>query len=364
MGVAVLLQWLTCRRNPGTTRARNIWLGLVHGTCSAPVMYTTLKPWERGSWPARSGESSPVDIPSQSPLALLASGQEWLARSLESVLISDGYTVLRAYTARQVFDRVQMAQPDLIFVALDLDLSGSGVELCRELVGQGLASGTPIFLVTSRPLTRRDRLEALRAGAWEMIGLPLDTEAFLLQLGRYIELRLGAVRSREEGLLDPQSGLYNVRGMLRRVREEGALALRHRAALACLVLGPGGVGEGAEASLSTSGPEFPALPIARLLREGCRAGDIVGRLGPRDFVVLAPATGPTGALSLGHRLTAAAEVQLTLGPGVAETGLRAGLCAVPDFATAAIQPIELLVRATVALRRSRTMPGSALVYSY
>lgn len=304
-----------------------------------------------------------MPTPSISPLALLASDHEWLARSLESVLVSDGYAVLRAYTARQAIDRALTVQPDLIFVALDLELSGPGLEFCRELADQRLISGTPLFLVTSRPLSRRDRLEALRAGAWEVVGLPLDTEAFLLQLDRYLQLRLDTVRSREEGLLDPLTGLYNVRGMLRRVREEGALALRHQSALACLVLGPGGAEGGVGDGMTTSAPELPALPIAHLLREECREGDIVGRFGPSDFTVLAPATGPAGALVLARRLTAAVEAQLASGPGAAVAGVRAGLCAVPDFSAAAIQPTELLVRATVAYRRSRALPDSQLVQS-
>ena len=292
------------------------------------------------------------------PLALLASGHEWLARSLESVLTSEGYAVLRAYTAVQALDRTIAARPDLIFVAFDLDLAGPGMEFCRELATLEAASDTPLFLVTSRRATRRERLEALRAGAWEVIGFPFDTEAFMLQLARYVHLRLGLARSREEGLIDPQTGLYNVRGVLRRVREEGAVAKRYRLPLSCVVLGPGGPEGG-----GAGGAEFPARRIARVIREGCRAGDVVGRLGPRDFAVLAPATDPAGGMALARRITARLEAALAeVGPG--ERVGRAGLCAVRDLAASAIQPIELLVRATVALRRSRAAPGSALVYSY
>lgn len=299
------------------------------------------------------------------PLALLASGHEWLARSLESVLSSDGYAVLHAYTPAQAIDRTVTVQPDLIFVAFDLDLAGPGVEFCLELSARGVASGIPLFLVTSRPVSRRERLEALHAGVWEVITFPLDTEAFMLQLERYVQLRLGIRRSREEGLIDPQTGLYNMRGMLRRVREEGAVAKRHRLPMSCLVLGPGVAVEGARSGARSRAPEFPALSIARLLREGCREGDIVGRLGPRDFAVLAPATDPSGGQAMARRITAGLEAALAeTGPEVGEAGVRAGLCAVPDFAVAAIQPIELLVRATVALRRSRSVPGAALVYSY
>lgn len=299
------------------------------------------------------------------PLALLVSGHEWLARSLESVLSSDGYAVLRAYTALQALDRVMAVRPDLIFVAFDLDLAGPGVEFCRELSAREVAPTTPLFLVTSRPVSRRERLDALRAGAWEVIAFPLDTEAFMLQLDRYVGLRLGMVRSREEGLIDPQTGLYNVRGLLRRVREEGAVAKRYRLPMSCLVLGPAGTGQGGAPEKWSAGQAFPTIGIARLIREGCREGDVVGRLGLCDFAVLAPATGPSGGMALAKRITAMLEAALAeAGTGAGVAGGRAGLCAVPDFRDAAIQSIEMLVRATVALRRSRAAPGSALVYSY
>ena len=50
------------------------------------------------------------------PLVLIANDQEWSARSLESILGPNGYSVIRAYTGQQALDRARTAHPDLIIL--------------------------------------------------------------------------------------------------------------------------------------------------------------------------------------------------------------------------------------------------------
>ncbi len=306
-------------------------------------------------------------MPPSPPLTLIASSNEWLARSFESVLGSHGYAVLRVYTPRQALEHIRTTQPDAVFVDIGFGTGLEGTDLCRILRGDPfLSPNTPIILITPGPISRQERLTALRAGAWEVFGTPLDAEELLLQLGTYVTARLEAQRAREESLLDPLTGLYNIRGLLRRVRELGAGALRHHHALACIVFGPDDR-EGLEMpGVEVGEATFPAEKIAHLFREGCRADDAVGRLGEHEFVVLAPDTGPAGALALARRLAAAAEACET-GPDAEGTGqirVRAGLFAVPDFTAASIQPIEMLVRATTALRRSRSGRATDRIRSF
>jgi diguanylate cyclase (GGDEF)-like protein len=294
-------------------------------------------------------------MPPTPPLALIVSGNEWLARSIESVLSSNGYEVVRAYTSRQALEYSRAVQPDAVFVSTDLNPAIDSADLCRALRADlFLTPDTPIILISAHPTSRRERLRALRAGAWEVLGLPLDAEEILIQLGTYLTARLEARRVREECLVDPLTGLYNVRGLLRQARELGAAALRHRHALACIVFSlDGNVSE--RVAEPGAGPMTPIERVALLLRERCRAGDTLGRLGHQEFVVLAPDTGPAGALALARRLAGAAEAGDPDVEHARQTQVRAGLFAVPDFTAASIQPIEMLVRATTALRRTR--PG-------
>lgn len=304
-------------------------------------------------WSGSTQQGSP---PLRPPLALIASGHEWLARSFESVLSPNGVSVLRAYTPAQAQEQARAAQPDAIF----LDMGLTGVKLCRTLRDDPrLAPAAPIFLINPGAASRAERLDALRAGAWEIFGLPLDGEELMLKLRTYVAAKLDADRAREESLLDSWTGFYNVRGLLRRAQEIGSDATRHRRALACIILAPD------ERSTATA----PASPprsldrLSKLLKESCRASDALGRLGQHEFVILAPNTDPKQALDLARRLTVVAERCLeSTAPHPIQ--VRAGLFAVPDFHAASIQPVDLLVRATIALRRSQSAQSAEPIQSF
>lgn len=281
----------------------------------------------------------------RSPLVLIANDQEWSARSLESILVPNGYTVIRAYTGQQALERALNARPDLVI--LDAQMPDvHGIEVCRLLREDPRFSATiPILITTAGPSGRVQRLDAYRAGAWEFLGQPLDGESLLLKLGTYLAAKRDADRTRDESLLDHDTGLYNMRGLSRRAREIGSEVYRRRQPLACLVL--------AAESLDADVPTQHRLTgeLGRLLRDHGRSSDAIGRLGDGEFGVIAPATEARGALRLFER------IQQSLTPMPTDPSrslsLQAGYSVVPDFGVAAIDAVELLLRATTALRELR-----------
>ena len=297
---------------------------------------------------------------SKPPLVLIANHQEWSGRSLESILTPNGYAVLRAYTGRQALEQASSAHPDLFI--LDANLPDvAGIDLCRELrAARYVNDSTPILVtIADEPTTRYRRLEALRAGAWDFIGLPIDAEELLLKLGSYVRAKFDADAAREEGLLDQLTGLYNVRGLLRRARELGSDASRRQRPFACVVFAPDlPTGRGERKGSAAEDPASALDELAEVFRADSRGSDAVGRLGQSEFVVLAPDTDAEGALRLAERLSNAAERRTA--PMTAEKRggiplrLRAGCYAVPNFGDASIEPVEMLVRATKALRTAQT----------
>jgi len=157
-----------------------------------------------------------------SPLVLIANDQEWSARSIESILGPNGYSVVRAYTGQQALERARTSQPDIII--LDAQMPDMhGFEVCRALRSDPrLSVTTPIVITTSGPSGRTQRLEAYRCGAWEFLGQPLDGEALLLKLATFLQSKQQVDVLREENLLDSGTGLYNMRGLARRAKEIGA----------------------------------------------------------------------------------------------------------------------------------------------
>jgi PleD family two-component response regulator len=239
------------------------------------------------------------------PLVLIANDQEWSARSLESILGPNGYAVVRAYTGQQALERARTSQPDLII--LDAQMPDMhGFEVCRALRGDPRFSATtPIVITTSGPSGRTQRLEAYRAGAWEFLGQPLDGEALLLKLNTFLQSKREVDGLREENLLDPGTGLYNMRGLSRRAREIGAEAFRRRDPVACVVFAPD-VEESEEETPEEEARRM-ADQVALLFRQAGRASDAIGRLGQSEYGVIAPATGPDAAVRLARRLGGAVE---------------------------------------------------------
>lgn len=121
---------------------------------------------------------------------LIASQQEWNARSLESVLTPEGYRVVMTYTRTQALQQVGL-HPDAVIIDEYLP-DAEGHALCRELRATSLIPPqTPIFLALTHPPTRRDRLHALQAGAWACWGEPLDAVELLAMLAVFVPAKRG-----------------------------------------------------------------------------------------------------------------------------------------------------------------------------
>lgn len=297
------------------------------------------------------------DKSARPPLVLIANDQEWSARSLESILAPNGFAVLRAYTGQQALDRARTAQPDLII--LDAQMPDMhGVEVCRALKEDPRYSGTvPIIITTSGPSGRAQRLEAYRAGAWEFLGQPLDGEALLLKLQTFIRAKFEIDRVRDESLLDQLTGLYNMRGLAKRAREIGSEAFRRHHALACIVFSPDPESASTDSSdqISEEIATKVAERVGEIIRQRGRASDAIGRLGRSEFAVIAPSTEAEGAVRLMQRLGQSIESEsVNLGDLEKKLKIRAGYCAVPDFAESSVDAVEMLLRATTALRHLRS----------
>jgi PleD family two-component response regulator len=284
----------------------------------------------------------------RSQLVLLADAQEWFSRALETVLVPGGYSVVKVYTASGLLQQVERTEPDAVILAIDLP-GGGGLSLCRLLRADArVTASTPIILTQPTPATRRQVLAALRVGAAELWGQRLDAEELLLRLAVQLRAKADADHAWAEGLVDPATQLYNARGLARRVRELGAEARRRAKPLACVAFA---VDEDVARS---------AERVTRVLREAARTSDAVGRIGPREFAVIAPETGADAALRLAERLAGA-----LIGRPRHRTGARAeflaGYDAVADAALPKFDPATLLAHASAALAAAARDPAAGRI---
>jgi diguanylate cyclase (GGDEF)-like protein len=291
------------------------------------------------------------------PLVLIANDQEWSARSLESILSPNGFQVIRAFTANQALEAVLRHHPDII--VLDAQMPDMhGFDVCRSLRDDRLVGpATPIIITTAGPSGRSQRVEAFEAGAWEFFGQPLDGDALLLKLRTFLRAKLEVDRLRGDSLIDSLSGLYSRKGLTHRAREIASEAFRRHEPVACIVLGTEAPdAEGFADPAGNGGPQAVER-IAQLLQKTSRASDAVGRIGPGEYAILAPSTGAAGATRLASRLTTALDTV----PGPVK--VKAGYCAVPDFARSKVDVLELLLRATTALHDLQREGDSELIRS-
>ena len=299
------------------------------------------------------------------PLTLIANSQEWHSRSLESILGPHGYAVLRAYTGKQAIERAVTSKPDLIILDTDLP-DRDGFDVCRELrADPNISPSTPILITSPGHPSRQKRLEALRAGAWDFIEQPFDAEALLLRVATFIRAKREVDRVRDESLLDPTTGLYNMRGLARRAREVGAEAYRQREPLACVVIAADTVPAVFSDKVMDELLERAVAHLGSVIRQSGRASDVVGRLGHAEFGIIAPSTEGDGAVRLVERLQETLETTpLALSGEERPLRVRAGYYAVPDFAESSVDPIEMLLRAATALRHLREEASGGSIRSY
>lgn len=270
------------------------------------------------------------------PLVLLAQGGSGEHDWLIELLTASRYAVIAAEGDSSVRVRAGAAQPDLII--LSAGEHGEGLALARGLRADGqLDPSTPILLILPRAVTRSDRLDAIRAGAWDVIAPPYDAELLIQQIGLFVGARLDATRAQSDGLIDHATMLYNRVGLARRARELGALAYRDHTAIGCLAIVIDALP--APTAEASADQRLVVTRSVHALRAATRQSDAVGRIGATEFAVVAPGADADGCRRLARRVGATLDVKV-----------RGGYDAVFNAGYAPFAPVDLLVRASTAVR--------------
>lgn len=288
---------------------------------------------------------------SRPPLVLIANDQEWSARSIESVLGPRGYAALRVGTSQRALELARIAQPDAIILDLALPDLGGRVVCERLRQDPHIPLNVPILLTTSAIASRSEKLAAYAAGAWEICAEPLDVEILLSKLDAFVQAKLAADRIREETLVDEETGLYNARGLARRARELGGEAIRRNDAIACVAFSTERESSGSETD-SAESDRIVAETVSRVCQLSARLSDAIGRVGPNEFAIIAAGTNEEGGERIVTRLRDSFD-SLRIAEPERRLRFSASVAGVANLATAAVDAMELLYRATTSLRQTR-----------
>lgn len=145
------------------------------------------------------------------------------------------------------------------------------------------------------------RLAALSDGLWDILELPSEAEELVAKLENWVWLKRGIDGLRSAVLLDVETGHYSSQGIRRRLGELSALAQRTGGSLSCVLFGADALPAGTE--LTSAAVLNCGRVFSLALHHQTRNSDIVGRIEPLKFMVLAPNTPPEAAVTMASRLT-------------------------------------------------------------
>lgn len=303
----------------------------------------------------------PLDRPR---LALIACGDDWMSRALESVFQQHGYVVAHTRSGAQAMQLAKLANHDLVI--LDESLADvKALDVCRAIRdGSQFDHSIPIVITSPTPVDARERMAGLVAGAWEYCSHPIDLEPVFIKLETFLRARGELVMARSEDFMNATTGLYTSFGLRQLAGKLGAGALRKHQAFACVAVAP--QVQDREVGSSMLWKESPAgfADLAHVFREQSRQSDVVGHVGDARIAILAPDTDAAGARLLVARLQRELDKAFSNKSISSVVRLRAGYSAVSDLATAKVNVAELVHRAESALDRAPFQGESDAIVSF
>ncbi|GAC1469241.1 MAG: hypothetical protein PVSMB1_17820 [Gemmatimonadaceae bacterium] len=298
------------------------------------------------------------------PVALIACRDDWMGRALESIFEQRGYLVAPTRSGAQAIELARLANHDLL--VLDESLADlTAVEVCAAIRdSQQFDHSVPVVITSPTPVVPSARMAALRGGAWEYCGHPIDFESVFLKLETFLRSRNELIMARAEDFVNSTTGLYTSFGLRQLAGKLGARALRNHEAFACVAFAP--QVHDREVGSSTLWKESLSgfADVAHVFREQSRQSDVVGHVGELRLAILAPDTDAEGARLLVARLQReldhASKNKIIAG----KVRLRAGYSAVSDVAASKLNVAELVHRAQTALDHAPIQGDSDAIVSF
>jgi len=241
-------------------------------------------------------------------------------------------------------------KPDIIILADELP-DMTGIAAARLLHGDlRIGHHVPILLLTGDEPTPELRVSALGAGVWDFLQFPSDSDELTLKLATYTQAKRNLDLALADGNGDLNNGLHDRMALARRARELGALMTRTHGALSCIVF-------------TTESPEA-AMKVPQVAAQVTRTSDVVGTLSGQMFAILAPGTEQNGAVQLARRINGALFSSFGDDASRVRATVRAGYEAVGNLKYSPVDPVELLARATTAVREGVVEPGMPWLRRY
>jgi diguanylate cyclase (GGDEF)-like protein len=192
-----------------------------------------------------------------------------------------------------------------------------GTELCTRIRGQTGGPYTYIILIAA-PAEHRDRLEALTAGADDLLAIPIDSRELTVRLGaaqrilvKQGDLERANARLARQATIDDLTGLKNRRHFREALDAAFSYAVREDHPLSVIMLDVDQFKHFNDTYGHPAGDEV-LRSVADSIRAEIRPHDLAARLGGDEFAVMLPAADGEAGVAIAERLRIAVSGRTSL----------------------------------------------------
>jgi diguanylate cyclase (GGDEF)-like protein len=297
-----------------------------------------------------------------SPATILVADDSLLIRAIvRNGLEEEGYQVVEAADGLSALERCRKRAPDVVL--LDVEMPGiDGLEVLRQLKSDTRLQNIPVVFLTGRTSTE-DIVAGLRGGAHDYLKKPFEPAELLARVGSAVHVKQLQDQLWERNVelerlsrTDALTGLYNRWHLVDELARQRRTADRHHDPLAVILFDIDHFKRINDTYGHPAG-DLVLCEFARRLPEELRAGDVAGRWGGEEFLILMPRTDLAGAMAAAERIRAATATNPVTVAGQTITVTVSGGCAVGP----AQDPDELIHAADARLYEAKTSGRNRIV---
>ena len=237
---------------------------------------------------------------------------------VRSGLEEEGYLVIEADDGPSALARCRASRPDVVL--LDVEMPGlDGYQVLRALKADADLKDTPVVFLTGRT-SMDDIVAGLRGGAHDYLKKPFEPAELLARVGSAVHVKQLQdqlwQRNAELDLMsrtDSLTGLYNRWHLDDVIALESSTARRHSDELSVVLFDIDHF-KNVNDTYGHPAGDLVLVEFARRLSDQLRAGDIAGRWGGEEFLLVLPRTDTAGAISVAERVrVSTADTPVTAG---------------------------------------------------
>lgn len=246
-------------------------------------------------------------------------------------LENEGYRVVEAVDGLAAVELCRADPPDVVL--LDVEMPGlDGYQVLTELKGDSELRDIPVVFLTSRS-TMDDVVSGLRGGAHDYLKKPFEGAELLARVAAasHVKKLQDELQERNAALeqlshTDSLTGLYNRRYLAEELDRRRNDSLRHQYPLSVALLDLDHFKHVNDTHGHSAGDQVLQVFADHLQRE-LRAGDVGGRWGGEEFLLILPHTDLAGAVAVADRIRSATAAEPVAVDGRSITVTVSGGCA-------------------------------------